>query len=331
MSAAFPLPRLPEWCWSGELPGVLELAAARPGPHVAIFALVHGNEPAGAAALLQLCELGIRPARGRLTLCFANPQAYAAYDPSRPAQARFLDEDLNRLWDDNLLDRPAASRERARARQLRSLVRQVDFLLDLHSMQVPGEPLLLCHPTAKAVAFALRLGIPATVVSDPGHESGRRLIDYSAFADPERPGIALLLEAGCHRQRRTVETALAAVLRFLDVCGILDPADAARFAPRPWGREPRLVRVEERVTVRRGPFRLVEPAASLRIVPRAGTTIAFDGGRAVRTPFDDCVLLLPAPSAPPGHTALRLGRLARPVAALTRPGAEPGSASAARR
>lgn len=331
MRLEFPVPDLSLWRRGrGGLPGVLTLTGPRPGPHAAIVALVHGNELAGAAALERLVELGIRPARGRLTLCLANLSAFDSFDPTVPARARFLDEDMNRLWADPLLDAPVLSRERARARQLRPLMREVDFLLDLHSMQMPGEPLLLCAACDKARRFAAALGLPRTVVTDPGHATGPRLIDYPRFADPASPAVAVLLEAGPHGARRSVDMALVVALRFLAVCGMLGAEDRARLTlPAPPGGQ-RFVRIEQAVRVQHGPLRLVEPRVSFRIVPRAGTTIAFDGEMAIRTPYDACAVVLPTCHAPVGHTALRLGRLEQPPA-ITQRRDGPGARTAARR
>ena len=44
------------------------------------------------------------------------------------------------------------------------------------------------------------------------------------------------------------------------------------------------------------------------MIPQAGTVIARDGGRAVATPYDDCVLIMPSRRLDKGATAVRLGR-----------------------
>ena len=46
----------------------------------------------------------------------------------------------------------------------------------------------------------------------------------------------------------------------------------------------------------------------LSIVPEAGTLIARDGDREIRTPYDDCVLIMPTRRTAKGDTAVRLGR-----------------------
>ena len=84
---------------SAGVPYVVQLDSGRAGPHAVITALVHGNELCGAWALLRLLEGGIRPRTGRLSLAFVNAEAYRRFNPAQPKSTRYLDEDLNRLWD----------------------------------------------------------------------------------------------------------------------------------------------------------------------------------------------------------------------------------------
>ena len=51
------------------------------------------------------------------------------------------------------------------------------------------------------------------------------------------------------------------------------------------------------------------------IVPARNTLIAMDGDAEVRTPYDDCMLVMPSLRAGRGHTAVRLARLEPVVAA----------------
>jgi hypothetical protein len=50
------------------------------------------------------------------------------------------------------------------------------------------------------------------------------------------------------------------------------------------------------------------PVHGLKVVPKAGTLLATDGGADVRTPHDDCVLIMPTRKPKIGETAVRLGR-----------------------
>ena len=47
----------------------------------------------------------------------------------------------------------------------------------------------------------------------------------------------------------------------------------------------------------------------MEVIPHAGTEIARSDGRAIVTPYDDCVLVMPSPRLHRGQTAVRLGRL----------------------
>lgn len=288
---------------------VTTLDGGRPGPHVVITALVHGNEIAGAVAMDGLFRMGLKPTRGRLTLVFANTAAYRHFDPDRPFAARFVDEDFNRLWSPDVLDGPRDSLELRRARQLRPVFDAADLILDLHSMTADTAPLILCGHTERGRDLARQMGYPAWIVADEGHAAGRRLIDYADFADPYGARIALLVECGQHWRAETAMVALESCLRFLLLHGMVDPALADRHLRRHDAPQ-RVVEVTRTVTAATEDFAFDAPYVGLEILPRAGTVLGHDGPRVIVTPYDDCVLIMPARRPKPGQTAVRLGRLA---------------------
>ena len=140
------------------VPGFTTLVAHQPGPHVALLALAHGNEIAGAIVLDRLLRDGVMPARGRLTFGFVNLAAYERFDPRHPTASRFVDEDINRVWDAAVLDSARHSAELDRAREIRPLIDTVDVLFDLHSMLWPSDPLILCGTSPKGRRLALGRG-----------------------------------------------------------------------------------------------------------------------------------------------------------------------------
>ncbi len=289
------------------IPGFTSFAAAAPGPHVALIALTHGNEIAGAIVLDRLLRAGLRPARGRLTLGFANLAAFARFDPAHPTASRFLDEDLNRLWDDAVLDGPRQSSELARARQIRRLLPGVDVLLDLHSMLWPSDALILSGDTPKGRDLALAVGSPPLVVADSGHVSGRRLIDYGRFADPAASQTGILVEAGQHWDAATVNqtmTSVASLLRHLELADehpALPPA--APCVPT------RFAEVTAAITAATAGFAFMRSYRGGDVIPHCNTLIAVDGATEIRTPYDDCLLVMPSLRPSRGHTAVRLARL----------------------
>ncbi len=291
------------------IPYVVSFEGARPGPHVVITALVHGNELSGAWALLALLERGIRPTRGQLSLAFVNTAAYRRFDPHHPKASRYLDEDFNRVWDATTLDGPRHSRELARARELRFLIASADWLLDLHSMQLPGEPLLLAGVPEKGRRLAEAMGFPALIVADAGHKNGGRMRDFEAFADPANPRTAMLVDCGQHWAQSSVDVAIASCRQFLAALDLVDDAALDALGPPPAAQPQRLIEVTEAVTVDGGPFRFAQHFRGLDVVPDAGTVIAYDGITPVRTPYDGCVLIMPSRRLWQGQTAVRLGRM----------------------
>ena len=289
------------------VPGFVTRAGSKPGPHVGLVALMHGNELAGAVVLARLLAAGLRPARGRLTMGFANLAAFDQFDRAQPTASRFVDEDMNRLWDIAVLDGPRQSSELARARAIRPLIDRFDVLLDLHSMLWASEPLVLSGTTDKGRALAHGIGVPPLVVADSGHVSGRRLIEYDGFADPDRGPVAVLVEAGQHWEQATVDTTMQAVSGLLRHLGMIDTDPALPCVPaaRPASR---FARVTVAVTASTAGFSFLRPFRGGEVVAQRDTLIAVDGDTEIRTPHDDCLLVMPSLRPSRGHTAVRLAR-----------------------
>jgi predicted deacylase len=304
-----PLPDLARWA-SGNtgIPYVWRMGSSRHGPHVVVQALTHGNEVCGAIALDWLLAGRFHPLCGTLTCVFANVAAYARFDPAAPYASRCVDEDFNRLWSDDVLESPRTSVELSRARALRPVYDAAHHLLDLHSMTDPCPPLALAGTKRKGVELALAVGVPQYVVIDAGHSAGTRLRDYRFFDRAEDPRSALLVECGQHWERSAPEIARQSVLRFLRHFGMVDPAFLARHLDRSPQPRQRAIEVTHAVTIESDDFAFAMPVAGLVVIPGGGTLLARDGGREIRTPYDDCVPIMPTRRPRRGETAVRLGR-----------------------
>jgi predicted deacylase len=281
-----------------------------PGPNVVVTALTHGNEICGAIALDKLFRAGLRPRHGKLTLAFDNVAAYRNFSPGVPTASRFVNEDFNRLWSPATLDGPRRSTELERARALRPIIDAADFLLDIHSMQHATAPLMLAGTLDKSLALARRVGIPQLIMCDAGHAAGPRMRDYGGFGDPASPKTALLIEAGQHWERRAAEVATDVMLRFLIALGTLTRQDAQPLAGPDFDGHPRqrIIEVTEAVTITGESFEFVQDFRGLEMLSPKGTLIGRDNGREIRTPYDDCVLIMPSRRFVKGQTAVRLGR-----------------------
>ncbi len=283
--------------------------SGRPGPHAMVNALTHGNEICGALVVDRLLREALRPRRGRLTLAFANVEAFARFDPQNPYASRFVDEDFNRVWTPAVLDGTRDSVELRRARQLRRVVESAEYLLDIHSMLEPSPPVMICGPLEKGIRFAFDVGVPQHVVSDAGHSNGTRMRDFGPFGDPASPRNALLVECGQHWELAAERVAWQTTWRFLRQLDMVDPARAEREIEAPVPPQ-RLVRVTEAVVASSPAFRFARPFTGMEVLPRQGDLIAWDGDQPVRAPYDNCVLVMPVPNnVKTGLTAVRLGRL----------------------
>jgi len=201
------------------------------------------------------------------------------------------------------------SAELRRARELRPFVDAADYLLDLHTMTEACRPIMVCGMLDKGAEFARRVGVPADLLIDTGHPAGLRMRDRGGFGDPASAKNALLIEAGQHWEKSSVDVAIDTTLRFLQVTGV---ADAAWVKPRLRLQPPkkqRVVRVTQPVTAASAGFRFARPWKGLEVIEKAGTVVATDGEKVWRTPYDDCVLVMPSTAhVKPGNTMVRLGR-----------------------
>ena len=286
--------------------------SGRPGPTVMLQALTHGNEFCGAHALIEVLESRLFPQAGKLIVAFANVAAFARFDFDDPDASRYIDEDYNRVWADDVLYGPSDSAELRRARELQPFVDEADFLLDLHSMHELGRPIMVCGMVDKHLELARKVGLPADLLIDTGHPAGLRMRDRGGFNDPTSPRQSLLIECGQHWEKRAVDVARDTTLRFLAATGCVsyDSVAPRLTVPRPSAQ--RVVRVTEPVVARSMAFEFLVPIEGLGLVPKAGTPIARDGDTVWSAPYDDTVLVMPSMRhLKPGNTQVRLGRYDR--------------------
>ena len=72
--------------------------------------------------------------------------------------------------------------------------------------------------------------------------------------------------------------------------------------------EQRIIKVSGPYTIRNSDFSFKEPYLGLEEISSAGTVIANDGEIEVKTPYDNCVLIMPSRRQRPGDTAVRFGK-----------------------
>ena len=273
--------------------------SGKPGPHVLINALTHGNEFCGMTAATHLLDQAVRPLVGTLTVSFANVAAYSSFDPARPFDSRQLVHNLNRIWSPEWLDGPEDSPELRRARELRPVVAAADHILDLHSTSQPVQPFWVYPQFERNAATALAIGRPSVhMVMPQGLGSGTPLIQHGLHGSATHTGTALVAECGQHFLRSTGELATAVTLDFLAHFGLI----AARPAnPAPQQR----FQLLQTCMVRSEQFRFVRPLVGFETFDQ-GELIATDGDTEIRALCDRCTVLMPTRAPIVGREAVYL-------------------------
>ena len=143
------------------------------------------------------------------------------------------------------------------------------------------------------------------MVADDGHADGLRLIDYPRFHDPASGACGLLVEGGAHWEPETPELLDRCGRALLRRLGLMEPGPSGMASS---GVAPAtgLWRVTRTVTARRHGFAFTGDFRGGTVIPRRNTLIALDGEEEIRTPHDDCLLVMPSPRVLRGHTAVRL-------------------------
>lgn len=277
--------------------------SGRPGPHVLVNALTHGNEFCGMVAACDLLDRGVRPRIGTLTVSFANVEAYESFDAARPLDSRQLVHNLNRIWSPAWLDGPEDSPELRRARALRPVVAAADHILDLHSTSTDVQPFWVYPQFERNADAAGAIGRPSVhLVMPQGLGSGTPLIQHGRHGEPGHHGVALVAECGPHFRQSSSDMARAVTQAFLAHFGLVD-ADASA-APAP--RQQRFELLQTWV-VRSPDFRFARPLVGFETFA-AGELIAVDGEHEVRAPCDDCTVLMPTRRAIVGREGVYLSR-----------------------
>jgi predicted deacylase len=264
--------------------------SGKPGPHVLINALTHGNEICGMVAATRLLDEGVRPRIGTLTVSFAHVEAYNAFDAEKPFENRQLVHNLNRIWSDEWLEGAEDSPELRRARELRPVVAAADHILDLHSTSQDVVPFWVYPAFARNAAVALAIGRPSVhLVMPKGLGSGTPLIQHGRHGEDEGPaGAALVAECGQHFLQATADTAVGVTFDFLAHFGLVE-READIRAPEPQRRfellQTRMVKTPE--------FRFVRPLVGFEVFAK-DELIAVDGAEEIRAPSEDCTVLMPA-------------------------------------
>lgn len=258
------------------------------GPHLMICAVMHGNEIAGAVVLDRLLKEQIKPLKGRISLCFGNPKAYANFDKNNPTQSRFVDQDINRIWGKELENLSLDNYELRRARELREYLNGVDYLLDIHTMQAEGPAVALVADRQSGLDCTRKLTeIPFILTGKVHDPESLRLRDLPNFGETRAHAAAIQIEAGQHWRSETVEVADKIARQFLEVYGLIE---ATKRTPELIQKRLQIVKTLHQSA---DTFHYSHDIKSGDFFAESGSLLATDKGAEIRTPQDNCYFLMP--------------------------------------
>ena len=284
------------------IPYVHRFASGKPGPHVLVNALTHGNEICGMVAATHLLDTGVRPRVGTLTVSFANVAAYESFNRDKPFDSRQLVHNLNRIWSPAQLEGSEDSPELRRARELRPVVDAADHILDIHSTSQDVEPFWVYPDFERNAQVALAIARPSVhLVMPDGLGSGTPVIQHGRHGlAGSHAGAAVVAECGQHFLRSSADLATQVTLDFLAHFGLIEARAPRERAPQ------RRYRLLQTYVIRTPEFRFTRPLVGFETFA-AGELIATDGADELRAP-EDCTVLMPAREPIVGREGVYLAR-----------------------
>lgn len=271
---------------------VYEFMGDRPGPTLTVMGGVHGDEPCGTEAINRLME-EIRSGKINLEagvlVCvpLANP-------PARARGVRFIDRNLNRIFGDS--EAGIQDTEGPLAEAIKPLLRQTDYLLDIHSYSASGAAFTFAEDGRAALALSAVLPSAVTIT---GFQDCYR----KAFPDRAAPpvgtteyardhgAVSVTYECGQHRDPRAPLNGYNALCATLVHTGLV----AAGFMEIPAVLPAPHIRLET-VFIKTRDGRFEKPWKHLDSI-RAGEVFArFEDGE-VQYAQQDSVIVLPKENA----------------------------------
>ena len=255
-----------------------------PGPTSLILGSVHWNEKWGSEAIKKFVDLlnnkKVQIKKWKVILISqVNQQAFEQ-------NKRFVDQDLNRLFKDEYknLNEINDSYEYQIAQELKPILAQADFMLDLHSMEASWEPFAFAEK--QVLPFAKKLGIPYLL------RWWWELYPDVTWWDTENyvnqhGGLAITLEGWAHSSPQTFDNLFQGLLNFLVAS---EQIDTSFFKPL-WDKSKILHLVDAYVAQNSYPdFKyLIEPA-HLKFISK-DTKILQDGANFYTAPYNFTMIM----------------------------------------
>lgn len=190
------------------------------GPAILLTGRVHGNEPCGEIALRRfianLENNSISLKSGTITILPCCNKTAA--DKNK----RYIDVNLNRIFDDHLINQYLESHEASIAPHVMEEIEKADIFIDLHSFTENMPPVVICidGQNQKSRELAEVCAIKRIMCDSPFIvKSGAKMTTHYARKH-NKP--AIIVECGQHDDPQSIETAYQSILNILISLDMID-------------------------------------------------------------------------------------------------------------
>lgn len=264
---------------------ITTIKGKKPGPTVAVFAGIHGNEPAGVTAVRNLAKNSAITS-GTVHFVIANPKAVEQ-------KTRFIEKNLNRCF---VAGNDGGTYEDGLARQLMTLLDNCDALLDLHGYNGEEDrPFLICEKESLDLASRLDFGVVSSgwSAAEPGGTDG-----YMHAQNK----IAICAECGSNfHPEKYVDLAKKTIKQFLGYFEIISTV------PKSAGRKQSRIQVNRFIKKTSKQFKFDQEYQNFdQLVPNK---IFATDGRLTHKAGQNEFIIFPRPNTEIGHEATVIGSL----------------------
>ena len=250
--------------------GVYILKGQHDGPISAIIAGTHGNESCGIKAFEKILP-DLKIDAGTIYFIVGNPKAVEQ-------NVRYTDFNLNRCFREAKDYSPKIKKtyEYKRATFIKSILKKVDALLDIHSTTNKGQPFIVTEKNALNIikSFPARC---SKVVFNFGTIEPGATDDYMYSQDK----IGICVECGRHEDKNSSVVAEKSIDAFLHTRGHLKPKKTADVK--------REFLTIKKLHITKNNFTLVKKFVDFEAMKK-GQEIGFDGTKLLTAPYDGNIL-----------------------------------------
>jgi len=214
--------------------------------------------------------------------------------------------DLNRLFNPNLLKKNPRSYEEKRAREIAKVLRAVQISIDIHATNKPSLPFLACLASPRH-AHIYRWFEADRVLTDPHQILGGMRVTTDEYVD-ELGGVGMCYETGWAEDMDQVPRTITSLLDILRDQRMIKDG----IVPKPSKKKKKIFELTERLDLTKAGFRYAPGVGTSSFQKlKTGTIIGYVGERPILAKENEVIVFPKLPNSwkigqPVGYMAKRI-------------------------